>query len=454
MRLTALLLLASFSGMLRAPASAATRPHYGGTLRIALHAAPTTLDPADPALGDSVAAENISRLVFDTLTVLDDHGVPKPALTSSWSAEPGNQRWRFMPRNDVKFQDGSSLTPEAAASSLRAANPEWKVFSTGGAVIIETASAAPYLPAELALTRNGIAKREGKLMGTGPFAIAEWDLGKKLTLTAREDYWGGRPFLDSIVIELGKSFREQMISLDLGRVDVIEVAAEQALRGVAEGRRVRSSPPQELIAVVFAQDPRSEEEAHMRQALSSSIDRAAINAVLFQARGEPAAGLLPNWMTGYEFLFAKDFNLQEARQVRAQNSIGLTWTLGYDRNDAAARLLAERIALSASDAGLELRVANSKTPDARLVRVPVTSLDGEVALRKLAALLGLPQPIFNGNSPEELYAAEAAPLKSGRVIPLLHVRASYALSDAVKNWAEERDGSWRLEDVWVEAGKP
>src|SRR5437870_12772945 len=100
MRLTALLLLASFSVLLGAPAFAATRPHYGGTLRIALRAAPITLDPADPALADSGAAENISRLVFDTLTVLDDHGVPKPALASSWSAEPGNQRWRFVPRRD------------------------------------------------------------------------------------------------------------------------------------------------------------------------------------------------------------------------------------------------------------------------------------------------------------------------------------------------------------------
>ena len=119
-----------------------------------------------------------------------------------------------------------------------------------------------------------------------------------------------------------------------------------------------------------------------------------------------------------------------------------------------ARLLAERISLSASDAGLGLRITNSNAPDAGLVRVPFTSLDGEVALRELAALLGLPQPKFTGNSAEELYAAEAALLKSERVIPVLHIPASYALSDAVRNWAEGRDGSWRLEDVWLEAGKP
>ena len=36
-------------------------------------------------------------------------------------------------------------------------------------------------------------------------------------LTARDDYWGGRAFVDSVEIEMGKSFREQKIALDLAR---------------------------------------------------------------------------------------------------------------------------------------------------------------------------------------------------------------------------------------------
>jgi hypothetical protein len=40
------------------------------------------------------------------------------------------------------------------------------------------------------------------------------------------------------------------------------------------------------------------------------------------------------------------------------------------------------------------------------------------------------------------------------VIPLLHLRTAYGVSNDVKNWRTARDGSWRLADVWLDAAKP
>ena len=226
-------LLAAGSLLLAVVAGAATRPHYGGTLHVCLRAAPASLDPGQAEFAGS---RSLLGLIFDTLVTLDDQGRPQPALATAWQAESGNQRWQFSLRQGVTFPDGAPLTPEVVATSLRAANPTWKVFSTGSAVIIERDSPAPELPAELALPRNSIVKRDGgKTSGTGPFVVTQWDPGKKLVVAARDDYWGGRPFLDSIEVELGKNFREQMVSFDLGKAQVIEVAPEQAHR-VSDGR--------------------------------------------------------------------------------------------------------------------------------------------------------------------------------------------------------------------------
>ena len=75
--------------------------------------------------------------------------------------------------------------------------------------MIECDAATANLPAILALTRNSVVKRSGgKLAGSGPFTVSGWEPGKKLTLTARDDYWGGRTFLDGIDIQMGKSFRD------------------------------------------------------------------------------------------------------------------------------------------------------------------------------------------------------------------------------------------------------
>src|SRR5205823_2288740 len=153
----------------------------------------------------------------DTLTETNDRGFVHASLATSWDAEPGNQRWQIKLRTDVTFADGSPLSTDAVASSLRASNPKWRVFPGSDSVIIETGTPDSELPAELALTRNCIVKRSGNPVGTGPFTVAEWQPGKSLVLTARESYWRGRPFADAIRISFALNAREQMISFELGK---------------------------------------------------------------------------------------------------------------------------------------------------------------------------------------------------------------------------------------------
>src|ERR1700691_1383161 len=179
MRLTAFPLLVASSLLWATGSSATTRPHYGGTLHVEMRAAPTSLDPADSNQPDWMGSRNLFGLLFDTLISLDEQGKPQPALAISWQAEPGNQRWQFSLRRGVTFQDGSAVTADVVAASLRRTNPAWKVFSEGDAVVIERDSPAPDLPAELTLPRNSIVKREnGKTSGTGPFAVSQWEPGK------------------------------------------------------------------------------------------------------------------------------------------------------------------------------------------------------------------------------------------------------------------------------------
>jgi peptide/nickel transport system substrate-binding protein len=459
MRPSGLFLLAVVSVALAVAAPASTRPHYGGTLRLSVREAPVSLDPSDSGQPGMFASPTLSRLIFDTLVTLDARGQAQPVLATAWRADPGNQRWQFSIRRGVTFHDGTALSSDTVAASLRAANPKWKVFAAGDAVVVECDAPTSNLPAILALPRYGIAKRgSGKVAGSGPFAINRWDPGKKLTLTARDDYWGGRAFVDAIEIEMGKSFREQTIALDLGKVDVIEVAPDQARLAVSEGRRVKRSVPAECMALVFSRDSQSAEEGKLRHALALSIDRTAINDVLLQGGGEPASTFLPNWLSGYAFLFPTAVDLERARQMRSEAGGAQGWTLASDASDPLLRVIAARVVLNARDVGVILLEpalpTNSKVADIRLVRIPLPSLDARVALSELAISLGLPSPKFEGDPANSLYAAESALLQSQRVIPLLHLKTATALGANVMNWQEDPDGSWRLQNVWLEAGKP
>jgi peptide/nickel transport system substrate-binding protein len=456
MRLSGWRWLALSSACLCAVAALAeTRPQYGSVLKTATRITPMSLDPADRSQDDTMAKRNLTRLMFDTLVTMDEHGRLQPALAISWQSASGNQRWQFWLRPHVKFHDGTPVTPEAVAAALRAANNDWTVVPAVDSVIIERNNPDADLAAAVARPRNAISKRSegGTLIGTGPFHLKEWQPGKKLVLAADEGYWGGRPFLDGIEIDFGQGSREQLIAFDLAKIDVAELAPEQARRASTEGRRVGTSAPIELLALVFARERQTPEEGKLREALALSIDRNSIRSAVLQGVGEPNGGILPGWVSGYAFVFPAEQNLERARQLRGEVKQPPAWTLGYDANDALSRLIAERIALNARDAGLSVQAVTTAHTDLRVQRMTLASLNPRVALSAVASSIGLTAPNVQGDAVEDVYQMESAMLQSQRLLPLLQLPVSYALGSTVKDWSQGRDGSEHLENVWV-GGRP
>jgi peptide/nickel transport system substrate-binding protein len=429
-----------------AAAHAETRPQYGGTLRVIIRGSPASLDPLE--MSGSMSGRNLIGFTFDTLVRTDASGRVRSALAESWQISPGDQRIQLHLRANVKFQDGSPLTAEIAAASLRKGTAAWNITATGDVVTIDSATPTAQLLQELALPRNAIAKRDSSTVsGTGPFHIVDWQAGKKLTLAANEDYWGGRPFIDQIEIEMGRSLRDQMNALESGRADLVEVAPEQIHRVGSQRYQLVRSNAIELVALKFAADTASAEQKNVREALRFSVERRSMQSVLLQGAGLPTGSLLPNWMTGYGFLFPTDADLGRAHQLRDQVPGLPTLTLGYDNDDPVERLLAERIALNAKDAGLAVQL-NSAVNDLRLVGLPLASSDPWIALENLGVQLGLSPIKSKSHSVEDLFAAEQTALASGRVIPLFHLPIAYASTSGLRNWLIHTDGSLDLAKAW------
>lgn len=463
MRHTVCRSLAAISLALAAGAArAATRPRYGGSLRVEVRASLDSLDPAkeDATEAARSARRNLAPLLFDKLVALGGDGAPQPCLARAWDHSADFKRWQFWLRPAVKLSDGSVLTVAEVAASLAGANKGWRVSAAGDSVVIESELPQPNLPAELARTRNAIVVRNGsQLAGTGPFRIAEWQPGKRLLLRANEEYWDGRPYLDQVEIAFGQPLRAQALDLTLGRADVAEIAPEQARRALADtennpGPRVAVSSPDQLLALVFARPA----EDRLREALALSIDRIALANVILQRGGDAASSLLPQWISGYAFLFSGARDIIRARQLRDQSLPSRALALVYDPADPLARAVAERVAVNARDAGIAVQTLgqDSATADLRLVRLPLASPDPATALLALAGILdpGDAPHFAAAAAPEELYAAERDLLQAFRVIPLLHIVEAYGLSPRVRDWTEPRQGGWPLLRVWATPEAP
>jgi ABC-type transport system substrate-binding protein len=422
MRRTALRSIAAANAVLALAVGleAARRPHYGGELRVEMRAAIPSLDPA--VVPDDPAALGAQRqwmpFVFETLVSLDDHGRPQPRLATSWTHDAARKAWIFQARKNVKLHDGSIWSPP------------------GGSITVSDDRPIEQILRELAGARSAVAMKaeDGSLLGTGPFRIARWEAGKSAALAAHDQYWGGRPFLDSISIQMGRSLADQSSDFQIGKADAVEIAARDLRAPKQRGTAIGSTQPMETVALQF---DGGRVPMPVRQALALSIDRVAILNVLLQKQGEISGALLPRWLTGYSFLFPGERDLAKAKQlVPAPQSL----VFGYDRQDAVIRPIAERIAVNASEAGITLRQGTG-TADVRLVRLPVTASDPWLALQDLTALLKVASPSPAANS----YDAEKALIDSSGVIPLFHLPRGWMLSSRVKNWP-------RFEEVWLDAG--
>jgi len=439
--------LAAASLIALAPQTAAeSRPRYGGTLVVELHDALTLTDPGEWPL-------RLVPLVYDRLVSLDASGGPQPALAASWQHDASNKHWEFHLRPHIAFHDGTPITAGAVAACLK----DWiNVTPAGDALVFQLDTPAPDLPVRLAGTRGAILMRgaDGTTIGTGPFRIVEWQPGKRALLAAYEAYWSGRPFTDYVEVHMGRAYRDQEIDLELGKADLIEIPIGDVRRTAQQAIRTWTSSPSGLLSLLFERGHGPADDAHLREAVALSIDRAAIHNVLLQGQGESTGAILPDWLSGYAFLFPSARDLDRARQIAsAVPKTGSRISLAYDPADPVARPIAERIALNAREAGVSIQAIPGAHGSVDLVRIPLHSLDPAQALADVGARLG-PESLVTAATPESLFAAERKLLEDFRLVPLFYLPEIYGVSSRIKNWNPHPWGDSRLENVWLEARTP
>jgi len=407
-------------------------------LNVELSAPSTVLDP--------VKAGHLSYAIAETLVRVDKRGIVEPQLALAWQHEADYKRWRFSLRPKVAFHDGELLTAASAEPALLAALrkkfPDVTVTAGGQTLVIQFEHAMRELLAELARPETAVFRKSAtnSIIGTGPFRVVGWEPGRRLELAAFEDYWGGRPFLDSVVINFAAA---------PGRTDIFDIPFGSTHRVVPEGTRTWVSPPSKLIALLAA-NPQST----LLQALSLAIDRTPIVNVLTQRRGEEAFGILPQWLSGYAFLFQTAPDVARAKQLISQLRLPAI-SLTYPASDSFARAVAERVALNARDAGITIQPTTNPGGSLTLVRWSLESAD---AASELERLLGLLSTADRGGSidpakPETLFQTERELLDDHRVIPLVYLPEIYGLAPRVHNWeAGQKRDPFRLSlaDLWVD----
>jgi peptide/nickel transport system substrate-binding protein len=476
-------LAVALSGAL-AVAAASTRPRVGGTLRVEIGERVPSLDPRTRPASSQIARaqEMLDALVFDRLLRLDDQGRAQPSLAVAWQAENGGKRWRFQLRPGVQFSDGTPLTADIAAAALApivatmlGANA--RVTAAGAWLVIESEEAMPELPQRLAVGRAFIFRvaADGSLAGTGPFVLDEWISATRgqATFVANTHCWAGRPFVDRVVVSLGVEASRLEADLEFGLADAGELAPAEMRRAAERGVRTWSSEPMDLFVVELDPYRPAVQDERLRAAIAAAIDRNAIANVVLQRQAVPAGALLPQWISGYAFLFP--VSAQSAAQsgvpaAPAAVKPAAPLVLVYDSQDAEARAVAERVIVDLRAAGISAQAdagaiaANAPPADLRIERIPIEQPDAQAAFALVLGAFRSPvaaiapalaaAPSADAENPESLYGDERAALEGFHLVPLVHETENWGLGATLHDWMATRWDDLHLEDAWLDVAPP
>jgi ABC-type transport system substrate-binding protein len=144
-------------------------------------------------------------------------------------------------------------------------------------------------------------------VGSGPFTFGRWERGKEIVLTANPDYFGGPPRLGRVVFRIfpGESSDLMCQEFDQGRLE--ESPVPPLCRDKVADPRYQFVRRATFTVRFYGLNTRFRplHDARVRQAIAHGIDREGILHQIFADRFQPALGIFPPGMPGYN------------RQVRA-----------------------------------------------------------------------------------------------------------------------------------------
>lgn len=169
-------------------------------------------------------------------------------------------------------------------------------------------------------------------IGSGPFKFDEWKDGEYVKVVANEDYWDGRPYLDSVTYKIVPDANAILAQLQAGDIDYYAGIAQSDVPTVegfkdSVGLRLESGLALSYTFLGFNMRDEKFQDKTIRQAITHAIDREAIVASVMNGLGEVAHVPESPLSWAYNPDVPKfDYDVEKAKQMLADAG----WTPGSD----------------------------------------------------------------------------------------------------------------------------
>ncbi len=356
------------------------------TLRIGIAEDPDILDPS---LGRTYVGRIVFSAVCDKLFDIDEklNIVPQLALSQETSADGKEMTIKLRP--GVKFHDGEPLDAEAAKFSIErhmtfpGSFRKSELASVDHVEVVDPLTIklvlkTPYAPLIAQLTdRAGMmvspkaAKEAGDKFGlhpvcAGPYKFVERVQQDRMVFEKFADYWNkDNVFIDRVVFLPIVDATVRLANLKSGGLDLIERVLATDIKDVRSDKRLVLSTAPELgyfgLTINVGNDKTKgalSQSEKVRQALDLSLDREALNQVVFNGEFTPGN----QWVSPSHPYYQKAFPIRPRDVEKAKallKEAGVTVPVPVDlmvTKGAENEAVSQVIQSMAAEAGFDLKI--------------------------------------------------------------------------------------------------
>lgn len=324
----------------------------GGVLKYFI-SEPAYLDPFNTQESEGT---QVTQMLFDSLTTIDyKTSEVIPAAAASWEPNEDATVWTFKLVEGATFHDGTPVTAgDFKYAWERIVNPQtnpedpsvisYHLSAIKGFAELEAGTATelvgvkvvddntlevtlsdPFADFEFVVAHPALAPISKAAVdadpaafaqmpiGNGPFKMVEpWAHDQYIKVERFDDYYGEKALLDGIDFLIFKdeetAFREfeagnlDFVSIPTGRVDEMKATYGESADGytVQPGEQVLTGAETAIYYMLMNTKDDALSNVKMREAISLAINRQAICDTLFEGTRQPATGIIPPGIVGFQ----------------------------------------------------------------------------------------------------------------------------------------------------------
>lgn len=346
----------------------------------------------DPAMTGAPSDMNVLINVFDPLTQRDNDGKLQPSLATSWKLV-NPTTWRFKLRKGVTFQNGEPFDAQAVKFSLERIlddpkSPIQEVRSiksvkAAGADTVDIVTKTPdaLIPDKMALfggmmvppkyiKERGASYFANHPVGTGPYAVKNWQRGSAMTLEANPDYWDGAPKVKTVDLRFIPDPTTRVSALLNNEVDLVTAVPPTAAAQIRNsgGLALDESEGLRIFYVSLAQKSGPLANPDVRRALSYATDSKSLIDKVALGFASPIAAPLASTNFGADApVKPYPYDVEKAKQLLAKAGYPNGFTVRFDTQPDVYQTLAQAVTQMWAKVGVkaDLKVLPPTTFDDR-----------------------------------------------------------------------------------------